>query len=498
MNNNANYSESLKREAAPIISAFVQGLRELGYEPATAIADLIDNSITADATNITVDFLWAKDKSIVSILDDGVGMTDDEIHSAMRLGTKSPWVKRHPKDLGRFGLGLKTASFSQGKKFTVASKKIDGSISYWTWDLDHVESTGCWDVIQHISDPSLLTKLHECSQGTLVIWEKLDRLLETPSEYDEQLNLYFYKIADKVKRHLSIVFHRFIEKGRITLIFNGNKVVPWDPFLRGNPSTQVIADERLLEGDVIVKGYILPHRSKIDSDTYLLAQGPEGWDAQQGFYVYRNERLLIGADWFGFYRKESHCKLARIMIDIPNHLDKEWKLDVKKSKASPPVYLIKDLKRISAKVRSQAEIIYRHRGIRLQRSNNNNFEFVWDENVKHNKIFYKINRNHSFVKNFIDTYSGQKKLLAQFIRIIEETVPVKVVLSSDTEQKDNFAAPFEHVPTFEITEMMKVLYNGWIKNGYSPERAKEKLHSMQPFSDFPQLIQSISDDGIAI
>ena len=116
---------SLPPRAHTLISA----TRHIGYSLESAIADLIDNSIAARARNVEIDFIDTTE-SYIAILDDGFGMTDEELTSAMQYGSSDPSNNRSENDLGRYGLGLKTASMSQCKKMTVATKRW--RICHWS------------------------------------------------------------------------------------------------------------------------------------------------------------------------------------------------------------------------------------------------------------------------------------------------------------------------------------------------------------------------------
>ena len=136
---------SAKHEiTAPDAASMFESLRAFGYELPTALADLIDNSVFAGARNVWIDFEWNGAESTVSITDDGHGMAEKELVNAMRPGSRNPREVRDPKDLGRFGLGLKTASLSQGRRLTVRSKQVESTGFTRCWDLDHVAKTGDW------------------------------------------------------------------------------------------------------------------------------------------------------------------------------------------------------------------------------------------------------------------------------------------------------------------------------------------------------------------
>ena len=198
----------------PNVSSLVKSLRDIGYTLDVAIADLIDNSISASAINIDIVFAPINDKPILAILDNGKGMDFDELTEAMRLATKDPSDHREDGDLGRFGLGLKTASFSQSKLLTVLSKTDNSEISVSQWDLDKVIATNKWtlnqlDLSEVDKDIPLLKEFSVLNSGTLVIWGGIDKVLKEAIPYE----------VAKISDHLSLVFNRFLSgEGRVRKI----------------------------------------------------------------------------------------------------------------------------------------------------------------------------------------------------------------------------------------------------------------------------------------
>lgn len=350
-----DYSKYQTVSAIPEASSMIETFRAIGYTIEAAIADIIDNSISADAKNVYVNFDWKGSQTWLSIKDDGHGMNNEQLIQAMRPGSRNPLDNRTAKDLGRFGLGLKTASFSQCRKLSVISKRKSKEPVFWTWDLDFVNKTGKWDLIHYLPDEEKFEKeTSEMKSGTIVIWNDLDRVVKNlRADDDSNLDKFLY-IMEQVKKHLAMVFHRFIEAKKIKIYFQDMLVEAWNPFLIGETARQGFPDEPLQNGKVIVKGFVLPHKSKITEEVFKNAEGPKGWNEQQGFYIYRNERLLLAGDWLGIFRKEEHYKLARIQIDLPNSLDAEWQIDIKKSVARPPLILREQLKAYAGQVRNQA------------------------------------------------------------------------------------------------------------------------------------------------
>lgn len=307
-----DYSKIETTSAAPKASSMVETFRAIGYSLETAVADIIDNSISADARNIWINRIWRGGRSFITIKDDGHGMTSQEVIQAMRPGSQNPRDERSEKDLGRFGLGLKTASFSQCRKVSVFSKRKDYAPAFWTWDLDFVAATDNWDLLKWMPD-EFSNELDEIESGTLVIWSDLDRVVRpNVSESDVHAHEKFSRDLDHVKKHIAMTFHRFIEDKAIKLYWCGNEIESWNPFCP-NESKRQLQTEDHLPGNVTVRGYVLPHKKNFSSEkAYNDAEGMNGWTAHQGFYIYRGKRLLLAGNWLGMFKQEEPYKLVRI------------------------------------------------------------------------------------------------------------------------------------------------------------------------------------------
>jgi hypothetical protein len=344
----------------PSPGVMIENLRSIGYRLETAIADIVDNSITAQAKIIDIQFHWSpqEEESNLYIMDDGIGMTHQALGEAMRLGTSYPAQTRSMDDLGRFGLGLKTASFSQCRRLTVISKKAGEPIAYWTWDLDHVQSVQQWQILSERPEPYYLALLERRISGTIVLWQKMDRKRNMLSEH---LQNPFEAAALKTAKHLAMIFHRYIESSKIALTVDGLSLEPWNPYWGGAASSQQPLRETDLK--VTMQGFVLPHRSSISADEYEKRGGIRGWNAQQGFYVYRNERLIVAGHWLGLsnFKKEDKFQLARIRLDLTPEFDQEWQIDIRKSTAIPPARLKEQLKLYATGIRTKSAKVYSQR-----------------------------------------------------------------------------------------------------------------------------------------
>lgn len=481
--------------AEPRASAMIESLRAFGYNLQTAIADLIDNSVSANTRNVWLSFCWDGANSHVSIRDDGYGMTEAQLINAMRPGSQNPLEVRKPGDLGRFGLGLKTASFSQCRRLTVASRSENCLVAIRRWDLDYVNQVDEWQLLRSPAEGSVqkLNDLENMSHGTIVLWECLDRVVGEVKVDDQKAQDEFLEAVEIVEHHLAMVFHRFLEKrDRLKIWINHRLVEPWNPFLPDAQATQILPLEPLtFKGETVrVQPYVLPHHSKIDPDTYNKAAGTHGWNAQQGFYVYRNERLLVAGDWLGLggYRKDEHCKLARIQVDLPNSMDSDWNIDIKKSRARPPALLKADLKRIAGLTRKRATEIYRHRGKVIARQTPANYSYLWEQKVKHGKTFYSLNRKHPMLEAVLSQAADLAPTLKALLSIIEETVPVPLIIVDNSEHPYAQAQPFEGANTEDLLKVITQVLDILLKNGWNFKDARSCLSSMEPFQNHQDLI----------
>jgi hypothetical protein len=473
----------------PRADAMMESLRSVGYDLETAVADIIDNSVSAGARKIDIWFEWAGANSWVRITDNGHGMSDSELREAMRLGGRSPLEERSPEDLGRFGLGLKTASFSQCRRLTVISRLSGLDTHVRCWDFEVVQAWRDWillDRIQPSSDPTAVAE-PPLTGGTVVLWELLDRIVPNPEAGGA--HDHFLERVDDTYKHLAMVFHRYLTgRGAIRMTLNGRRVEPWDPFLSAHSATQVLPETALGDGasEVAIKPYVLPHESKLSQEEHREASGPRGWNAQQGFYVYRNRRLIVPGSWLGMYQQEEHTKLARIQLDIQNALDQTWHVDVRKATAVPPAIIRRQLQQIAQKTRQTARKVYGHRGAVLSKRLEGSITHVWEErNVPDSGHTYRINRRHPLIKDALDSKTSRPAVSAA-MRLIEETIPVNLITARFSEQSLDQDAPFQRSEA-EIISMMDRLATK-LCEAMAPEQIREMLLKLEPFAHYPDLV----------
>ena len=480
----------------PDPGAMIEALRAFGYNLGTSIADIVDNAIWANAKEIWIDFTWNGEQSTIAIKDNGRGMSASELLNAMRPGSKNPLEDRNLNDLGRFGLGLKTASFAQCRKLTVGSKTSDSSIKIRSWDLDYINQCHEWRLIDvdPLKAENVFSQLETQKCGTIVLWEELDRVVKGFDSRNSTHEYLFYEQIDHVKDHISMVFHRFLEKRNpIHIFINNRPISPWDPFLKGHPSTQHLPEERIIISGqrISIKPFILPHRSKLDDHIYEKGGGPGGWHLRQGFYIYRSGRLIVPGDWLGLgFRKEEFTKLARIQVDLPNSIDQEWNIDVKKSIARPPAPCREELKRIARLTMEKAIAIYKHRGKVMRHEKSEIFSFPWQTGINNGEYFYRINRSYPLVKELIENSGEYGKKTQALLRIIEETVPMPLIVLKSSTSPDINHKPFEGTPPEELKSVLEVMWDALIQSGVSESEIGKRLLNTEPFSDYPEYTAS--------
>jgi len=359
-------------EIIPSARRLIGSLRDMGYEFAPAVADLVDNSVEAGATRVDIWIEFGGDESWVRIADNGKGMTGELLREAMRYGSERDYAD---DDLGKFGLGMKTASMSQCRRLTVASRpKSGGRLSAYSWDLDHIEETDRWEVLHvekaDLADP--IAEALEAGNSTVVLWEQLDRILGYQHPYGEFQRKQLARMSREVEEHLAMVFHRFLNgeaRRRIKIQLNGNPIVPWDPFCRGERlirklhGRSIPVDHNGTSGEVLFEPYVLPHQSRFSSpDAHELASGPRKWNRQQGFYIYRADRLIQSGGWSGLRVQDEHTKLARIALSFDPKLDEAFKINVAKMRVQLPAEMRQDLENLLKPVIRAADGEYRSGG----------------------------------------------------------------------------------------------------------------------------------------
>lgn len=491
--------------AEPPAAAMIESLRGIGYTLETALADLIDNSIAAGARSVWLHLYWDGVDSYISLLDDGHGMNAGELRQAMRPGSRNPLDVRSRTDLGRFGLGLKTASFSQCRSLTVASRRLSSSVEVRRWDLDHVRETDQWQLLMSPRPGSerLVKMLDAMPQGTLVLWEALDRVVDTA----HATHRHFLETIERVKEHLAMVFHTYLEDGLrgLRIYLNGtneeHRIRPWDPFMRQEQATQQLPEEPIAteHGMVLFQGFVLPHPDRLKRlDLLEKGAGPDGWTSQQGFYIYRNRRLLAWGTWLGLggahrWKRDELHKLARIRLDIENHQDSYWRIDIKKSTASPPSEIRARLVSLAEDVRERALKVMRSRGeIKGPREKSGSIVRVWNPIERADKTLYRVDRKHPLIAEVLQRASHQEISLEPLLQLIEQSVPVQTIWVDQAKRGERaFLAPSS--PPEELLELGRQYLRHFMKTFHDDlNNARRRLMQLDPFSTWSEAILQLN------
>ncbi|PPD31330.1 MAG: ATP-binding protein [Hyphomicrobium sp.] len=488
--------------AAPRAGALVESLRGFGYSTGAAIADLVDNSISAGARNIWLDCRFDGPSSCIALLDDGVGMTEPELRNAMILGARNPRDARGSEDLGRFGLGLKTASFSQCRCLTVASRR-NGVTTVRRWDLDYIANSPGdeWRLLMGPRPGSghLLGALDEQSSGTVVVWEALDRITAGMLAGDRRSEDAFFQVIEHVERHLAMVFHQFLDgKDPVRLFINGRRIKAWDPFIRSHPATEATPAEVIpaADGGVELQGFVLPHKDQLSEQDALKGGGTQGWAAQQGFYVYRGGRLLVAGGWLGLgtprpWTMEEPFRLARLRVEFGNRSDATWDIDVKKSTARPPRQLRLRMTALAEIVRGKARDVFAHRGSYGKRESVTDLEATWLTGSASTTARYRINRRHPLVAAALETPADRATIEAA-LQLIELSVPVERIWLDTAERGEvsDRAVVAEAPP--ELADIGRSLVAHWTgRLGMTSDEARRRLLSTDPFHSYPALVEGL-------
>lgn len=359
----------------PDAPRLIHGLRDTGYDFRTAAADIIDNSIAAGAETINIQIDLLQDgRKVVFFGDDGAGMDSPGVFDAMRYGAPR---RKNPKSLGKFGLGLKTASSSVCKRFTlISSNAPNGEPHKLTWDLDYVEEKERWEMC---ADPITSDEKEAfadfCGErGTLVIWQKCDRILT--KHYDEpggaKERAAIKRLSEGLRDHLGMIFHRFLDENdnrerNIRIYVDGIPVAPWDPFFREKSEQLLSEKQRSIpivteDGNTQLAGisaWLLPHTDDLNEKEKKIARIS---NRAQGFYIYREGRLISNGGWLGVFGSlEPHMSLLRVEFDFGYELDEAFSIDVKKSRILIDSALSEYLVKLISPARRAANSRYRKR-----------------------------------------------------------------------------------------------------------------------------------------
>jgi len=363
-------------EVIPSAKRLIKSLRDIGYDFSQAVADIVDNSIEATASVVTIDVDFDGKGSRVRIADNGNGMKPDQLREAMRYGSDREY---DAEDLGKFGLGLKTASMSQCRRLSVASRwnPERADISAYSWDLEHIERTNRWEILplDRTGSASAIWQPLKETTGTVVFWQGLDRILGYKHPDGESARKGLLQICREIEQHLAMVFHRFLSgeaRGhKFKILFNGNEVKPWDPFCLAEQKTKKLSPVSIpvehegVSGKVLVEPFVLPHQDDFSSPDAFRRAGLSNWNQQQGFYIYRSDRMIQSGGWSNLRAPDEHTKLARVSIRFSPKLDAAFSINVAKMRAQIPSVIRESVREAIGPVLKIAREVYDRKAAKL-------------------------------------------------------------------------------------------------------------------------------------
>jgi Histidine kinase-, DNA gyrase B-, and HSP90-like ATPase len=359
-------------ELIPSARRLISSLRDMGYDFPAAVADIVDNSIEAGAGRVSIDIRNDGDDSWVRICDDGRGMKPAQVREALRYGSTGEYDQK--KSLGKFGLGLKTASMSQCQHLLLASRSNPNQpqICAYAWDLAHIVETDTWEILDvgREEHTELLREPLLTHTGTVVLWRRLDRILGLKHPYSGMIKKRILAMCSELEEHLAMVFHRYLsgEAGRrkVRISVNGRPLRPWDPFVRAEKSTARLEpvvlqyDHDGIKGSVLMEPYVLPHQDEFSSpEAHAAAAGSLRWNRQQGFYIYRADRMVQSGGWSNLRTLDEHTKLARVALRFDPCLDDAFRINVAKMRVQLPRQLCEGIEKAIAPVVKAAQVAYR-------------------------------------------------------------------------------------------------------------------------------------------
>lgn len=429
-------------DASPNPEYLIKSIAEQGYSLETSLADLMDNSISAKADKIEVLIDTDSEPFKLFLADNGQGMTEEELSKNMQFPSNSPEDSRSNSDLGRFGLGMKTASFSQTRKFTVLSKK-KGETKYHgrTWDVDFLKANG-WKIIIN-SDEEVARLMYQYNQlskeflksfndyepNTIVIWEglyKFEKYLKEGNRRDPLKR----EITEVTSDYLALVFHRFMEKETdpLQIRINNTIVSPFNPFPEEEKDfRQIEPKQSSFRSDVIkIEGFVLPSRAitEISKGLTKWATRHRGLMDMEGLYIYRADRIILFGGWNGIVKKAPRLQLARLRVEVGNSVDHLLHLNVAKSQIVVPHELRNAFEDYIHELKIEAEREYYNRGIRkFSGTKSQNHVQLFERSYSNKGSILEVNNNFPLVKNLQESLNNkQNSQLNLLLRMINTRV----------------------------------------------------------------------------
>lgn len=489
-------SDNKAEEFIPEPVPMLESNRNLGYSLREAIADLIDNSISANASIVKIHFDWESGKPKMTLVDNGDGMVLDKLVNAFKLGSSNPLDDRDPNDLGRFGFGMKTASISQARCLTVITRhKHSDQLHARALDLDFITVAQTWSLKYVDLDAHGTDMLDSNSKGTIIVWDRWDR---APKKYED-----FVMLHQELDNYLSVCFHRFIEKKKLKIFLQNIEIKPVDPIPEGSQQFSRIP----LPGyDCYQTAYILQHPNFWEEDfnesrnfnSYRLF---EGLERQQGIYIYRCNRLLTPAGgWLSQVRPTNSAKLSRVVIDYPNNADHLWSLDITKTNAEIPYEFKEEIKEFLNKSRLQSISKINRRSRQEERKIRGKIGngLVWIQEV--DNILqcwrYKPNLDHPLFQNLIQKKEVTEKNLIRIFEILSTNLPVAKIIQNNDEDPGKHDRLNRNESLTEIEKELALKLIESISIDETRLQAIQVLLSIEPWCYHSDQIKKLLDERL--
>lgn len=439
-------------DASPPPSRHVETLRKVGYGFTAAIGDLLDNSIAAKSSKIDIVFSMDNEIPYLTIEDNGFGMSRRDLVANMTISCKDPNLEREGGDLGRFGSGLKTASFSQARRLTVFSHTKDSPVSAARWDIDDIVERNEWCL--QVLDESDISKTYyklfaeKTESGTIVRWDKITAVVD--DIHTPPVETQIAGLAKELHKYIGLYFHRFLSGvGKCTITINGRKVRCIDPFMKDIPGYQEgpATGIRSKAGRITIKTHILPPFNMMTRDQIIEYGGTAAITEKQGLYIYREKRLIVEGGWQGLTRLSKLAGLARIQIDMPSALDLEWATDVKKSTLTLPPKIKSILKRLISSPIKKSRGVYAYKGAKEAE---NDYWLVL-ENEREKFVTYEADPSNHALKSIMTLLDGEGKgLLANYLSKLCSSIPLAHIFSVMSDRpKDIHQDNLEEIDSIE-------------------------------------------------
>lgn len=424
---------------APEPKSHIKTIMHIGYTLNAAVADVIDNSISAGAVSIDIFAPPGLEDPIISILDDGCGMEQEELVRNMRLACRDSEEDPQAGDLGRFGSGMKTASLSQARQLTVISRKHGYPLVAARWDADRIIESNLWNL--EVFEGDEVNKIEGISpefpakHGTQIIWRKLTCIEKGSHARDHDSEL-----ADKLsklKGYIALHFHRFMTgNDRRVFKLNNTIIEPVDPFMTDAKGYQEgpAYRYRCKGGHVTIQTHVLPHFKNMDTEHLEKLGGADGIAQMQGIYIYREKRLISAGGWLNMARHSQLGALARVQVDIPSSIDNEWSTDVKKMSIRIPPKVQRLLKIFLHDPVKKSKKVYKYKG--TVDSANGFWKICENENTK--VITYQIESDNELLASLVKKCDrDEKKILVSYLKQLAASLPINHIYAQMSERPND-------------------------------------------------------------